>query len=81
MDFGAHLKIKKISHNTKSAHYTVQSPYKGSLRELRAKTLFAITHKEKLPQEKRLETVLSQLLKEGYIIKNKSSYALKKFSD
>jgi A/G-specific adenine glycosylase len=76
MDYGAHLKQLRISHNKKSAHYTKQSAYEGSLRQLRAKTLFAITHQEKLPSDERLETVLSQLIKEGYIIKTKNKYQL-----
>lgn len=78
MDFGAHLKEQKISHNTKSAHYTKQSPYKGSLRELRAKTLFAITHKEPLPKDERLNTVLEQLVHEQFIIQKGNKYSLKK---
>lgn len=76
MDFGAHLKEQKISHNQKSKHHTLQSAYKGSLRELRAKTLFAITHKETLPQDERLEHVLTQLTQEGYIKKSRSNYSI-----
>ena len=76
MDFGAHLKASRISHNKKSAHYAVQSAYKGSLRELRAKALFALTHKEKLPVDERLPTVLLQLIKEGYIVENKKGHQL-----
>ena len=77
MDFGAHLKSKNISHNKKSAHYAKQSPFKGSLRELRAKTLFAITNKEPLPVDERLQEVLSQLIKEDYISKQGNKYFLK----
>lgn len=67
MDFGAHLKSERISHNTKSAHYTKQSPYKGSKRELRAQVLFSIAHNKNLPEDDRLHTVLEELMKEGYI--------------
>lgn len=77
MDYGAHLKEHKISHNTKSVHYTKQSAYKGSLRELRAKTLFAITHQKALPIDDRLEKVLMSLLKENYIIKSGREYTIK----
>jgi A/G-specific adenine glycosylase len=77
MDYGAHLKENKISHNIKSAHYVKQTTYKGSIRELRAKTLFAITHEEKLPEGERLEKVLEALLKEGYIIKSGRRYKIK----
>jgi A/G-specific adenine glycosylase len=69
MDYGAHLKENKVSHNKKSAYHAVQSKYEGSLRQLRAKVLFAITHGEGLPQDERLEEVLSQLLKETFIKK------------
>lgn len=74
MDYGAYLKTIKISHNTKSKHNVKQSAYEGSIRQLRAKTLFAITHKNALPEDERLETVLSQLTKEGYIVKKGARY-------
>jgi A/G-specific adenine glycosylase len=77
MDFGAHLKSLKVRHNAKSAHHTLQSVYKGSFRELRAKTLFAITCAGTLPNDNRLEQVLLQLTKEGFIIYNKNRYHLK----
>jgi A/G-specific adenine glycosylase len=77
MDYGAHLKENKISHNIKSKHYVKQSIYKGSLRELRAKVLFAITHQEKLPKDERLLKVLEALIKEGYIIKLGRQYRIK----
>ncbi len=76
MDYGAHLKTLRVSHNSKSAHYTKQTPYEGSARQLRAKVLFAITHREKLPQDERLESVINQLTKEGYIIKKGKGYVV-----
>jgi A/G-specific adenine glycosylase len=76
MDYGAYLKSQKISHNKKSKHHVVQSAYKGSQRELRAKVLFAITHKEALPKDERLEIVLSELLKEGFIIQKGKKYLI-----
>lgn len=76
MDYGAHLKASKISHNAKSAHHTTQSPYKGSVRELRAKVLFAITHKGKLPVDERTQEVLEKLISEGYIAKKGKGYII-----
>lgn len=76
MDYGAHLKTLRISHNEKSSHYTKQTPYEGSSRQLRAKVLFAVTHHEKLPQDERLESVINQLTKEGYIIKKGRGYSV-----
>ncbi|MBP6888362.1 MAG: A/G-specific adenine glycosylase [Candidatus Pacebacteria bacterium] len=74
MDYGAHLKSKSISHNIKSSTYKKQTKYRGSQRELRAKTLFAIIHKKELPDDERLTTVLAELLKEKFIKKTNSSY-------
>jgi A/G-specific adenine glycosylase len=76
MDFGAYLKANKISHNTKVKGNRKQSPYKGSLRELRAKTLFAITHKQKLPEDVRLEKVVDALIRERYIEKRGRTYQI-----
>lgn len=77
MDYGAYLKEHNISHNKKSKHYSKQSAYKGSLRELRAKTLFAVTYKKELPEDERLSDVLFALEKEGYIIKRGAKYIIK----
>lgn len=76
MDFGAYLKSQRISHNKKSAHHTVQSAYKGSSRELRAKVLFAIAHKEVLPKDERLQNVLRQLVNEGFILEKRKKYII-----
>lgn len=76
MDYGAHLKQSKISHNVKSAHYAKQSKYEGSLRQLRAKVLFAITHGEKLPIDTRTQEVISMLAREGYIQKVGKKYKI-----
>ena len=76
MDYGAYLKQEKVSHNKKSVHHKLQSPYKGSSRELRAKVLFAITHNDTLPKDARLQEVINELLKEGFIIKGGGSYIL-----
>jgi A/G-specific adenine glycosylase len=80
MDFGAYLKSQNISHNKKSAHHTVQSAYKGSTRELRAKVLFAVTHRKELPEDTRLEKILEQLIKEKYIKAEKNGkYSLAEY--
>lgn len=76
MDFGAHLKSKAISHNSKVKGYTKQSSFKGSLRELRAKTLFAILNHKELPEDTRLQEILNALTKEGYIKKSKGAYTI-----
>ncbi|MFA5132035.1 MAG: A/G-specific adenine glycosylase [Candidatus Paceibacterota bacterium] len=76
MDYGAHLKASSISHNAKSVHHVKQSVYKGSVRELRAKVLFAITHGETSPDDERTEGVLEKLVKEGYVIKKGKRYRI-----
>ena len=76
MDYGAHLKVSRISHNEKSAHYAKQSVYKGSVRELRAKTLFAVAHKDDLPQDVRTPDVIKKLIVEGYIEKRGKGYSI-----
>lgn len=76
MDYGAHLKASKISHNEKSITYARQLPYEGSVRQLRARVLFAIAHNNKLPEDDRLNDVLDRLLKEGYIVRKGKRLAI-----
>lgn len=74
MDYGAYLKSIKVSHNKKSKGYAKQKPYKGSTRELRAKILFAVAKGDSLPGDKRLQSVLDQLVGEGFILKKNRKY-------
>lgn len=76
MDYGSHLKQKRISHNTRSVTYRKQSPFKGSLRELRAKVLFAITHQDAIPEDPRTQHTIDTLLKEEYIVKRGRRYVI-----
>lgn len=76
MDYGAYLKSEKISHNKKSYGYTKQSPFKGSIRDVRAKVLFAITHRARLPDDSRVSEVLSTLEREGFIQKKGKHYTI-----
>jgi A/G-specific adenine glycosylase len=76
MDYGAYLKSQNISHNEKSATHAKQSPYKGSVRELRAKIVFAVAHDEKLPLDDRTPEVLEKLIAEGYILKKGRKFVI-----
>jgi A/G-specific adenine glycosylase len=76
MDYGSYLKSRKVSHNAKSAHHRKQSSYKGSLRQLRAKVLFAVTHNEKLPEDQRNNSVIEVLIKENFITRKGKRYVL-----
>jgi A/G-specific adenine glycosylase len=74
MDYGAYLKSQSISYNTRSKGYKKQTPYEGSLRKLRAETLFAIIHNKEIPKDKRVKEILSSLEKENFIIKRGRLY-------
>ncbi len=52
MDYGAYLKQSGVRNNAKSRHYTKQSRFKGSLREVRGAILKAI-HSGKGPEDVR----------------------------
>jgi A/G-specific adenine glycosylase len=77
MDYGAYLKQIKVSHNTKSTHYSKQSRYKGSVRELRAKILFAVVHKDPLPVDARTGDVIAKLVEEEYILEKNGMYSIR----
>lgn len=85
MDYGAHLKASGVRNNTKSKHYTKQSAFKGSKREVRGMvlkrllqkplTLQALMHSTHFERE-RLQEVLTQLEKEGLVKKTKHSFSV-----
>lgn len=83
MDYGASMKAsndpkKFINPNRRSAHYTKQSSFAGSDRELRGKFLTIVLSKRKVSvavllkevpiPKKRFEKVLAGLKKEGFIV-------------
>ncbi len=87
MDYGAYLgrSLKKENPNKRSAHYTKQSSFKGSLRQLRGKLVrMLVSHKklrlEDLPRllgdtSERLEMALRALQEEGLLsVKNNTVY-------
>jgi len=76
MDYGAHLKGKGVRAHRRSAHYTKQAKFKGSLREVRGAILrslgFSATNWQSLEAElefprKRFFTALESLHKDGLI--------------
>lgn len=86
MDYGAHLKRSGININAKSAHYTKQKAFKGSVRELRGgilkallataktkKSLITLFGKER---ERASEEALEALSREGLVVKKRNSYML-----
>jgi A/G-specific adenine glycosylase len=79
MDYGVFLKSNVANPSRKSAHYTKQSKFEGSNRQLRAKILKFIVAKgsasyadirTSVPQnEERVDTIMHQLLVEEFIKK------------
>jgi A/G-specific adenine glycosylase len=77
MDYGTYLKTQIVNPNRKSKHYTKQSKFKGSDREIRGKILRIIlkdnsVRKTKLTTElheekERVNRVLKTLVKDGFI--------------
>lgn len=84
MDYGALIKKQYRNPSTKSAHYTKQSPFKGSNRELRGLILKQLVeHKSLMPigdlvarvgkdREKILKN-LDNLVREGFVKRDKRS--------
>lgn len=80
MDYGAHLKSAGVKINSKSAHYTKQKAFKGSLREVRGallKAIGSISRKETELSDlgftkTRIQKALLGLQRDGLIEKNKS---------
>ena len=79
MDYGVWLKAKTINPSKKSKHYTTQSKFEGSDRQLRAKILKYITqqgyvtHSEVLSFiqfDPRVDKIINDLIREGFIQKN-----------
>lgn len=85
MDYGTELAKQVLNPNRKSKHYTVQSKFEGSLRQLRGAVLRSLGQKSKtfaelakeLPDE-RLHSVLEDLQSEGFIELHENNYQLKR---
>jgi A/G-specific adenine glycosylase len=79
MDYGVALKEQHPNPSRKSAHYTRQSPFEGSLRQVRGKILKALLAqpgltetalvKECQRERKVVSEVIKQLRAERFIIK------------
>lgn len=85
MDYGAYLAKNTVNPNRKSQHYSVQSKFKGSTRQLRGNILRELldgtttgTKLEQIMKDDRTQSVIDGLLKEGFIEKKSSRLILKK---
>lgn len=83
MDYGAHLAKQGENPNKRSSHYSKQKKFRGSIREIRGgilRLLLRHTHSqkelEKVYADERLFTVLEQLIKEGFIMKDKDKFKI-----
>lgn len=72
MDYGSYLAKQVPNPNRRSRHYSVQSKFEGSLRQLRGEVLRRLLEERELPQDGRLQGVLDQLVKEGFIVQDKN---------
>ncbi len=86
MDYGAFLKKQTTNPNRKSIHYTIQSKFEGSDRQIRGAIIRTLTQRKKLNHDdllsflktnpQRTINILKKLLNEGLIQKNQDFYTL-----
>jgi A/G-specific adenine glycosylase len=86
MDYGAMLKREEVNPNTRSAHYTRQSPFENSNRQVRGKVLNILVKGPPLTAERivkaagmdaeRVKKNLEQLAREGFIMKRRGRYLI-----
>ena len=77
MDYGTYLKSQVVNPNRKSLHYTKQSKFEGSDRELRGEILKLLLKKSSIDKKEivsetkenpeRIEKVLKTLIKDKFI--------------
>ena len=86
MDYGTMLKQEHGNPNVRSAHYTRQSPFENSNRQVRGRILKALVHgaaltadrivKETGMDAERVKKNLEQLEREGFILKKRDRYLI-----
>ncbi|MDO8575855.1 MAG: A/G-specific adenine glycosylase [bacterium] len=84
MDYGAHLKRSGVRNNSRSAHYTKQSKFEGSLRQIRGAILRELHKGSVNPMrchligfgEARVEKALAGLARDGLIVKEKGKWRI-----
>ncbi len=87
MDYGSMLKQQQINPNRKSAHYTRQSPFENSNRQVRGMILKLLVNESSLTSAQivkktrldaeRVQKGLHQLTEEGFIQKRKNVFSIK----
>ena len=86
MDYGAMLKQKYPNPNRRSVHYTKQSKFEGSNRQLRGEIIRLLVDEKqitkqslvsKLPKDRKIvEEILSNLIQEKLIVRNQKVFSL-----
>lgn len=81
MDYGAHLKATIGNLNRNSKHYSKQTKFQGSRRQIRGQIIRVLTDSpqtlarlQTVITDERLSSVLADLIQEGLIIKTKNMY-------
>jgi A/G-specific adenine glycosylase len=87
MDYGSMLKKEQVNPNKRSAHYTRQSPFENSNRQVRGMILKVLVRgtpltmtrivKETGRDAESVKKNLEQLANEGFIVKKKDRYLIK----
>lgn len=85
MDYGSHLKSSGVKLNTLSKHYTKQSKFEGSKRQIRGQVIRELAVRDlksaelvHLIPDSRLVETLADLIHEGLVTKTGSNYHLSK---
>lgn len=77
MDYGAYLKKSGVRNNSRSAHYTKQSKFEGSLRQVRGAILRQLNEgKQPRGVASRLRLALKGLERDGLIVKEKAKWRI-----
>jgi A/G-specific adenine glycosylase len=83
MDYGAYLKSSGMKLNTLSKHYSKQSKFQGSKRQIRGQVIRLLTAQDRAAEQlhaaipdERLDQVLIDLLAEGLVTKTAHRYHL-----
>ncbi len=80
MDYGAYLKRSGIRNNHKSAHYTRQSKFEGSLRQIRGAILRELANERSrrslIGDRKRIQKALEGLARDGLIVKKGGAWRI-----
>ncbi len=87
MDYGSYLATQIDNPNRKSKHYTRQSVFEGSNRQLRGKILALLLRSHMNMDQlqaaavadlSKIEILIAQLQNEGFVVKDKGDYSIRK---